>query len=578
MAGLCLAAASAAASPGGAREARPQVRIRDGLVRGVTETGTRVAAYKGIPYAEPPTGALRWRPPVPAHAWKSVRDARAFGQPCLQPPPSPTGLYSSASGDLPSFSEDCLTLNVWAPAGARKAGSPASRNAPHVGHARSQAVRRTPHAGLPVMVWIHGGALVGGSSSEPLYDGARLARRGIIVVSINYRLGLMGFLAHPALSAESPRRLSGNYGLLDQIEALRWVQGNIAAFGGDPGRVTIAGESAGALSVIALLSSPLARGLFGKAIAESGYMPSYRALHDDAFGLPSAEAAGAALGKAAGASDAAALRAADPAALFKAGLATGWQPEPVIDGIVLRHQLADTFARGEQAKVPVLAGFNEGEIRSLLFLMPKAPDSRAAYLADVRQRFGVRAAAYFAVYPGIDPRADVMASMRDGFYGWAAQYLVRRQAAAGQKAYLYFFRHSTAAERARDLAAFHASELPYVFGQVGASAALGPNWPRPPLTGAESRLSEAMMGYWASFVRTGVPTAPGEIAWPRFTAGQRYYLDLDDRPAARRDLLPAAFAWADALVADRLRQGRGWRFDIGFSAFPATPDNSGILR
>jgi para-nitrobenzyl esterase len=539
LASSCLAfGAVAGAADLGANETGPQVRVRAGVLQGVTEAGSRVAAYKGIPYAKPPIGDLRWRPPVPAPAWEGVRDAREFGHACLQPPQQPTGLYS---GGMASTSEDCLTLNVWTPAGARR---------------------------LPVMVWIHGGALVGGSSSEPLYDGVKVAQQGIVVVSINYRLGLLGFLAHPALSADSRQHLSGNYGLLDQIEALHWVRDNIAAFGGDPRQVTIAGESAGGLSVIALLASPLARGLFTRAIVESGYMPSYRALHDTAFGLSSAEADGAALAAAAGVSSAEALRAADLVTLFMAGLKTGWQPEPVIDGVVLKRQLAETFARGEQAKVPVLAGFNEGEIRSLPFLMPSAPDSQSVYEADVRSRFGAKAADFLAVYPGVDPKADVMASIRDGLYGWAAQYLVRRQAAAGQSAYLYYFRHSTPAERARDLAAFHASELPYIFGQVGASAALGPNWPRPPLTDAESRLSEAMMSYWTSFVRDGVPRASGNPPWPRFTARERGYLDLDERPSAGRDLEPSAFAFADALVTARRQQGRGWRLDIGFSAFP----------
>jgi para-nitrobenzyl esterase len=529
-------AAKAAAA---AAETRPQVRIRTGLLQGVTEANSSVAAYKGIPYAKPPTGDLRWRPPVPATAWEGVRDAREFGSACLQPPPQPTSLYYDG---MASTSEACLTLNVWIPTGAR---------------------------GLPVMVWIHGGSLVGGSSSEPMYDGVRIAQQGVVFVSINYRLGLVGYLAHPALSAESPQHLSGNYGLLDQIEALRWVRDNIAAFGGDPKHVTIAGESAGGLSVIALLASPPARGLFAKAIVQSGYMPSYRALHNERFGLPSAEAAGAALGEAAGATTATALRAADLVTLFQAGLKTGWQPEPVIDGIVLTRQLAETFARGEQVKVPVLAGFNEGEIRSLLFLAPKAPDTQSAYEADVRGRFGPKASEFLAVYPGVDPKADAMASIRDGLYGWAAQYLVRRQTAAGQPAYLYYFRHSTPAERSRDLAAFHASELPYVFGQVGESAALGPNWPRPPLTSEESQLAEALMSYWTSFVRDGAPTAAGNPSWPRFTAQQRGYLDIDDRPSAESDLRPAAFAFADALVAGRRQQGHGWRLDIGFSAFPS---------
>ena len=532
---VCFALASTSAA--GANEARPQVRTRAGVVQGVTESSPVVAIYKGIPYASPPIGELRWRPPVPAPAWEGVREAREFGHACLQPQAQPTSLYY---GGMASTSEDCLTLNVWAPTGARK---------------------------LPVMVWIHGGALVGGSGSEPLYDGVKIAQRGVVVVSINYRLGLIGYLAHPALSAESPQHLSGNYGLLDQIEALRWVRDNVAAFGGDPGQVTIAGESAGGLSVIALLASPPARGLFAKAIVQSGYMPSYRALHDETLGLPSAEAAGAALAAAAGVTDAAGLRAADPVKLFMAGLSTGWQPEPVIDGAALMRQFVEVFARGEQAKVPVLAGFNEGEIRSLPALMPKAPDSQTAYEADVRRRFGDRASQFLAVYPGVDPKADVGASIRDGLYGFAAQYLVQQQAAAGQPAYLYFFRHSTPAQRARNLAAFHASELPYVFGQVGESAAIGPNWPRPPLTSAESQLSEAMMSYWTSFVRDGNPKASGMPPWPRFTARERGYLDIDDRPAAARDLRPAAFAFADALVSERRKEGRGWRLDIGFSAF-----------
>ena len=542
-AALLSLAASAAAAPA---DPRPQVRTGQGVVAGEAMGG--VSAYKGIPYAKAPVGTLRWKPPVPAPAWRGVRDARAFGKACFQPPGNPASVYA---GRMTAVSEDCLTLNVWAPAGARK---------------------------LPVMVWIHGGALSGGSSSEPLYDGTAFAKKGVLVVSINYRLGVLGYLAHPALSAESPQHLSGNYGLLDQIQALRWIQNNIAAFGGDPAQVTVAGESAGGLSVIALLASPAAHGLFARAIVESGYMPSYRALHTASLGLPSAEDAGTALARAAGAPSLALLRAKDPMDLLQAGLATGWAPEPTIDGVLLKRQLAATFARGEQNKLPVLAGFNEGEIRSLLFLMPKAPGTQAAYEADVRARFGDQAAAYLSVYPGADPRADVMASVRDALYGWAAQYLVRAQATAGQPAYLYYFRHSTPAQHARDLAAFHASEIPYVFGQVGPDAALGPNWPKPPLSAEESQLSSAMLDYWASFVRGEAPRATGEADWPRYTPAERAYLDIDARPQPRTELQSAAFAWADALVARRWSEGRGWRYDIGFSAFPATSKESGAKR
>ncbi len=539
---LIAAAAWPAAATG---PERPQVRVRAGIVQGIVEVDSNVATYKGMPYAKPPIGDLRWRPPVPAPAWDGVRDARAFGHACLQPARNPKSLYF---GEMASPSEDCLTVNVWAPTGARN---------------------------LPVMVWIHGGSLVTGSSSEPLYDGTKLAERGIVFVSINYRLGVLGYLAHPALSAESSQHISGNYGVLDQIEALRWVRDNIAAFGGDPDRVTIAGESAGGLSVIALLASPLARGLFTKAIAQSGRISTFRALHEDALGVRSAEAMGTALAEAAGATNAEALRATDAKALFEAARASGWQSEPVIDGIVLKRQIAETFARGEQAHVPVIAGFNEGEIKSFPFLVTNVPESQRAYEADVRCRFGAEASKFLAVYPGVDPKADAMASVRDGLHGWAAQYLVRKQAEAGQAAYLYFFRHATPAQRERDLAAFHASELPYIFGQVGASAALGPNWPRGPLTSAESELSQAMMSYWISFVRDGLPKADGLSPWPRFTARDRGYLEIDDVPSAARDLQPQAFAFADALIAERQQQGRAWRFDIGFSAFAPKPMGRG---
>ena len=533
--------AASIAAPLLAQGASPIVAVQTGALAGYAEPRAGVVVFKGIPYARPPIGALRWRPPAPAERWAGVRQATAFGHSCLQPPPAPGGIYS---GGMAAQDEDCLTLNVWMP--------------------------RSAHA-LPVMVWIHGGALVGGSSSEPLYDGTKLAQHGIIVVSINYRLGLLGFFAHPALSAESPRHVSGNYGLLDQIAALRWVQSNIAAFGGDPAKVTIAGESAGALSVMTLIASPAARGLFARAIAESGYMPSYAALHDPVRGLPSAEAAGLRIAAAVGATDASSLRAADLSALFKSALANGWQPEPVIDGQVLRRQIAEAYAQGEQAKVPLLAGFNEGEIRSLLFLMPKAPATKAAYETDIEQRFGARAPSFRLLYPGADPRAAVMASIRDGLYGWAAQYAVARQAAAGQPAYLYYFRHSTPAERARDLAAFHASELPYVFGKVSEPGALSPTWPTIPQTTEEATLSDAMVDYWASFVRTGVPRARGEPAWPRYTAASPAYLDIGERPVAALGLEPEAFSFANDLVAERMRNGGSWRLNIGFSAYPAQP-------
>ena len=267
------------AAPAGAQSG-PVVDAPSGAVRGTADGSIEV--FKGIPYAVPPVGAMRWRPPAPMQRWKSVRDATAFGPACVQPQGKSASVYSPAA-PLP-VSEDCLTLNIWAPKNAKNA---------------------------PVFFWIHGGALVTGSSREATYDGQLMARRGVIVVSINYRLGVLGWLAHPELTAESPQHVSGNYGLLDQIAALGWVKHNIAAFGGDPANVTIAGESAGALSVMYLLESPLARGLYSKAISESGYMISMPELKKAVYGAPSGEAAGQMLGGALQAPDIAALRGID---------------------------------------------------------------------------------------------------------------------------------------------------------------------------------------------------------------------------------------------------------------------------
>ncbi|MBV8072242.1 MAG: carboxylesterase family protein, partial [Acidobacteriaceae bacterium] len=257
--------------------------------------------FRGIPYALPPVGAARWRPPRPMPRWQGVRNATEFQPACLQPKPQLSTVYTR---DPMPMSEDCLTLNIWTPTSARNE---------------------------PVFFWIHGGALSGGASREPIYDGAQLASKGLVVVSINYRLGVLGWLAHPELSAESPLGVSGNYGLLDQIEALRWVQRNIRVFGGDPAKVTIAGESAGGLSVMYLMAAPAARGLFSKAIAQSAYMISTPELKQDRFGSKSAEESGTQLATSVHAANIAALRAMDAAALIKAAAASGYAPWPTID-------------------------------------------------------------------------------------------------------------------------------------------------------------------------------------------------------------------------------------------------------
>ncbi|MCP3734933.1 carboxylesterase family protein [Sphingomonas sp. RP10(2022)] len=536
---LSIALASAAAIPA---PAAPVVAAPAGTVSGTAEGGIRV--FRGIPYATPPVGALRWRAPVRLPRWKGTRSATAFGAACVQPQGSTATIYSGAPMPV---SEDCLTLNVWAPANARNA---------------------------PVMVWIHGGALVSGSSREPMYDGRKLAERGIIVVSINYRLGVLGWLAHPGLSAESAQHVSGNYGLLDQIAALSWVHDNIAAFGGAPRKVTIAGESAGGLSALYLMTAPAARGLFAGAIAQSAYMISMPELHRGVFGAPAWETGGQALGGALKTPDVASLRAIDAQTLTDSAAKLGFAPFGVVDGVVLPRQMVDAFDRGEQARVPVLTGFNQGEIRSLRMLAPKPPADAASYEREIRDRYGELADAFLRLYPAADYPQSILATTRDALYGWTAERVVRRQTALGQRAYLYLFDHGYPAADAADLHAFHASELPYVFGTF---ATTPPRWPRVPDTAGERALSDAMLDYWAGFVRDARPVARAAAAWPAYGA-DRHYMHFAATPQARRDLMPGMFALNESVMCRRRATGTiGWNWNVGLAA-PKLPPAADCAR
>jgi para-nitrobenzyl esterase len=527
----CLAfAAPSYAEPG------PVVDAPAGVAIGETEGALHV--FKGLPYAAAPTGLARWTPPRPRPRWPGVRDATQFGPACFQPLSGPGNIYADNPA---SMSEDCLSLNIWAPADARHA---------------------------PVMVWIHGGSLTTGSGSETVYDGSRLAARGVIVVTINYRLGVLGYLAHPGLSAESPLGVSGNYGLLDQIEALRWVKANIAAFGGDPSNVTVAGESAGGLSVMYLMASPFARGLFSKAIAESAYMISTPELKQRRFGEAPAEESGLKLAAKLHAPDIAALRAMDAGALTKAAVAAGFAPFGVVDGKVLPAQLVEVFDKGEQAPVPILAGFNSGEIRSLRFLAPPAPALASTYEKAIRDRYGDLADAYLKLYPSTNVPESILASTRDAIYGWTAERLVRKQAALGQPSYLYLFDHGFPAADDAGLHAFHASEVPFVFGTLNRTPA---SWPKAPPTTAETKLSDAMVGYWTSFIRDGAPQAAAEPAWPRFDPSGAF-MAFQAAPKAYDDLFPGMYALDEAVVCRRRAVGDiAWNWNVGIISPPLPP-------
>jgi len=508
--------------------AAPVVNAPAGTVEG--KAVGKVAVFRGIPFAQPPVGPLRWKPPVALPAWEGVRKAQSFGAACIQPRSPGISIYTNPPEKM---SEDCLTLNIWAPEKAKDA---------------------------PVIVWIHGGALLSGYSHEGMYDGAKLAARGAVVVSINYRLGVLGYMAHPELSAESPDGISGNYGLLDQIAALEWVKANIGAFGGDAGNVTIAGESAGGLSVLYLLASPKARGLFHKAIAQSAYMISTPSLKAERHGEPAAEATGMKIAAALGAKDLAALRAMDATALSDGALKAGYGPWGTVDGKILPRQLVDTFDRGEQAPVPVLAGFNIGEIRSLRILAPPVPASAAAYETAIRARYGDLAEAWLKLYPSRDLAEAILATPRDALYGWTSERLAIKQSALGQNAYLYLFDRGYPAADENGLHGFHAAEIPYVFGTASETP---PYWPKIPESVAERRFAAAMGDYWVSFARTGQPVAEGQAAWRPYGKDAAFMAFADvPRPGVR--LMPGMYALHEAAVCRRRAAGNlPWNWNTG---------------
>jgi para-nitrobenzyl esterase len=521
---LAIAAFISACAPS---DSAPVVDMPAGVVRGIREEGANV--FRAIPYAMPPVGERRWRPPEPLPRWDGARAAQQAGVACMQPAMA-EGPYNRGPQ---AMAEDCLTLDVTAPANARNA---------------------------PVMVWIHGGTLIWGTAHSRMYDGREFAKRGIVLVSINYRLGVLGYLAHPELSRESAENVSGNYGLLDQVAALRWVRQNIASFGGDAHNVTIFGESAGALSVEYLLASPVARGLFDKAIAQSGYLFTMPELRIARYEEQSAEAIGAALATKLGASDVAALRAMDARKLVDASAAAGYAPFGTIDGKILQRQLVDTFDHREQAPVPLMAGFTSGEVRSLRFLLPPTPVSPEAYAKEIGARYGDLADAWLRLYPPRDLQQVQLAATRDVVFGWAAERLVRQQAAIGQPSFLYYFDHDYPSAAAADLTAFHASEVPFVFGTFEDTP---PAWPAIPRTADERKLAGAMLDYWTSFARSGGPSSTNGPAWESF-APNNAFMSFADAPRLSSPFMPGMFELHEQVMSRRRQDGgQSWNWRAG---------------
>ena len=417
------------------------VRVEQGMLAGTTGNAPDMRVYRGIPYAAPPVGDLRWKAPQAAAQWQGVRQATEFSKACWQTPYPPAAAIYQAQ--LPALSEDCLYLNIWTSA-------------------------KTAKDKLPVMLWIHGGGFTRGFAGTRSYDGEVLARKGAIIVTINYRLGIFGFFAHPALSAESGHHASGNYALLDQIAALQWVQKNIAAFGGDPARVTIFGESAGSWAVNALMASPLAKGLFQRAIGESGGlfspMKSLAGAEKEGEKLAGSLApAPPAKGEDAAASTSTdvlkALRAIPAEQLLKAAdLDT---VRTIVDGWVLPQDVATIFSQGRQNDVPLIVGYNSDEGTTLA---PQAIHLTAPmFIGGVHQRYGAEADQFLKVYPATSDEQAVKSyysAYRDQAFGWEMRAWARQAVKTGhQPAYMYYFSRRVPGEQRQRLRAFHALEI-----------------------------------------------------------------------------------------------------------------------
>ncbi len=494
-----------------------QVRVEQGIVQGTIENGLKV--FKGIPFAAPPVGDLRWKAPQPAEKWEGVK-------PTLQYAPAPMQGGNPASGK----SEDCLYLNVWTPA--------------------SSAEEK-----VPVLVWIYGGGFSFGSTSDPVHNGEHLARKGVVVVSIAYRVGQLGFLAHPELSAENPHGVSGNYGLLDMVAGLEWIKKNIAAFGGDPNKVTIFGESAGGIAVSMLCASPLAKGLFHGAISQSG--GSFGPTRPTTFPgenmktLTQAEADGVAYVNGFGASSIQELRSLEAEKLIPQGwsLPGGW---PIVDGYVIPGDQYELYKSGNYNDVPVLIGYNSDE--GLSFPAGRTPEE---YKVAVKQRFGPFADDVLAAYPVGDETIARSARnlMRDAAFGWHTWSWARLQEQTGQSD-VYFYHFDQHPDRPVDSPQFdhgtpHGVDVPYVFMNLDPSSSM--------TSKSDLEVSELMGTYWTNFAKNGHPNGNGLPEWTPFTESNPKILNLGKEVYLRSvpdeaslKVLDAYFEWR------RSSEGKEW--------------------
>ena len=475
--------------------AADQVKIEGGTIEGTTGDEPSVRIFRGVPFAAAPVGDLRWKAPQPAKPWSEVRQATEFGARCMQPPVFSDMVFRDAGN-----SEDCLYLNVWTPA-------------------KSASER------LPVIVWFYGGGFVAGASSEARYDGVHMAAKGAVVVTPNYRLGVFGFLSHPDLTKESGHNASGNYGLLDLVAALQWVHNNISAFGGDPSNVTISGESAGSFAVSALMASPLAQGLFHKAIGESGaFFPNDR----PSLATKSrseTEKAGMAFAASLKARTIAELRAKTADEVYQAETSDPFRFGPNLDGYFLPGKVSDIYAAGKQSHVPLLAGWNADEGTATILSSQEKPTAKT-FAEQAQARWGSRAHAFLKVYPAATDEQALKSAEElagDDFIAFSTWKWINAQVKTGQApVYAYRFEQAPAeypGAMAEGIAATargarHSGEIEYVFQML--------KWLDRPWTPDDFRVADTMSSFWVNFARSGDPNGPGLPEWPKYESGDQF--------------------------------------------------------
>jgi para-nitrobenzyl esterase len=517
--------------------AQDRVKTANGVVEGTLDPSSGIRTFKGIPFAAPPVGELRWQPPQPAKDWKAVRKADQFGPRCMQRP-----IFGDMGFRSNGMSEDCLYLNVWTPAKSAKER-------------------------LPVLVYFYGGGFVAGDGSEARYQGASMARKGIVALTVNYRLGVFGFLAHPELTKESPRKASGNYGLLDQNAALRWVRQNIAAFGGDPNRVTIAGESAGSVSVSAQMASPLSKDLIAGAIGESGSIIGALS----AVPLSEGENNGVKFATGVGASTLAALRAMPAEQILEATAKPGMSIQsPIVDGYLFPKPPKEIYAAGEQAHVPLLVGSNseEGGYFGVLGREKPTPEN---YRKALERLYGDKAEEIFKLYPAstetevMDAAQDLASDRFIAYSTW--KWIDLATKTGGKPTYYYLYTRPRPAMRAEmgnataglaggvtrgaqtpanarpnPRGAVHSAEIEYAMGNLDFNKVY--DW-----TPDDYKVSNVMLEYFANFIKTGNPNGKGLPTWPTFDTAQRLIIDVNTR--AEREKVRARYQFLEQLNVKR---------------------------